>query len=161
MEFCRQNDNVIIKNKKTIVERSSSTVIKHQCWQHLLAVKHYVYHIIHKLKTPKVFCMFMDSSTSYFARDNGHCLCMSSLIRYRYSLIRYRLVQPISLVNQSKFSCKRQCRCRIRKLYSHSSEKLCNTPILHHLHRTKANKQVTTFTVLAGKRSHLITCLSL
>ena len=39
--------------------------------------------------------------------------------------------------------------------------KICNTPILHHLHRTKANKQVPTFTVLAGKRSHLITCLSL
>ena len=39
--------------------------------------------------------------------------------------------------------------------------KLSYSPLLHHLHLTKANKQVTTFTVLAGKRSHLITCLSL
>ena len=55
----------------------------------------------------------------------------------------------------------RQCRCRIRKLYSHSSEKLCNTHILHHIHRTKANKQVTTFTVLASKHSLVFTCLAL
>ena len=32
------------------------------------------------------------------------------------------------------------------------------SPILYHLHRTKANKQVITFTVLAGKRSHLYPC---
>ena len=98
---------------------------------------------------------------SLFACNNGHCPCMYSLIRYRYSLTRYRLVQPISLVTQCKFSCKRQCQYRIRKIYSHCIEKLCNIPILHHLHCTKSNKQVTTFTVLAGKRSHLITCLSM
>ena len=65
-------------------------------------------------------------------------------------------------VNPSKSSYIRQCHCRIRKLYSqsHFSEKLYYSPILHHLHHTKASKQVTAFTELSGKYTHLITCLS-
>ena len=47
-------------------------------------------------------------------------------------------------------------------LNSHFSKILCNSPILHHLHRKKANKQeVTNTKVLTSKRSHLITRLSL
>ena len=61
-------------------------------------------------------------------------------------------------VNPTKSSYIRQCRCRIRKLYSqsHFSEKLYYSCILHHLHRTKASKQVTTFTELSGKHTHAL-----
>ena len=49
--------------------------------------------------------------------------------------------------------CRRQCRCRIRK---HFNEKVSYSLILHQLHRTKANKQVTTCIVLAGTLSYLL-----
>ena len=74
----------------------------------------------------------MDLSFYHFTRDNDIAILC----------ILWSALWQISLVNPSKFSCKRQCRCRrIGKLCSQFSEKLCYSPIQHHLHRTKANKK--------------------
>ena len=80
-------------------------------------------HIIRKLTTPRLssLYMFIDLSISHFARNKERTLPLYVFPYQRLLQIRYRMVQPISFVNKSKFSCKRQCCSRIRKLHSLSS----------------------------------------